>query len=167
MSDYSSVRKEKTELQGQLRLLGAQLEEAREENQILRAGEALTRFQTTSQEEVWENGSLLAGFSWEQSGGRNDCVFAGEFGWWKSAAIGVAHSNVMHSEELVGNRRYLAAVSESFQSIFPDFSGLLLLVWRCIDLCPWRERWLNVDGDKAAHTAAAIGNCNFFSFDGI
>lgn len=52
MSDYSSVRKEKTELQGQLRLLGAQLEEAREENQILRAGEALTCFQTTSQEEV-------------------------------------------------------------------------------------------------------------------
>lgn len=52
MSDYSSVRKEKTELQGQLRLLKTQLEEAREEKQILQAGEALMLFQITSQEDV-------------------------------------------------------------------------------------------------------------------
>lgn len=45
-SDYPSLRKEKTELQGQLRLLKTQLQEAREENQILQAGEALTQFQS-------------------------------------------------------------------------------------------------------------------------
>lgn len=50
VSDYPSLRKEKTELQGQLRLLKTQLEEAREENQILQAGEALTQFQSFSQE---------------------------------------------------------------------------------------------------------------------
>lgn len=44
VSDYPSVRKEKTELQGQLRLLKTQLEEAKEENRILQTGEALTRF---------------------------------------------------------------------------------------------------------------------------
>lgn len=62
VSDYPSVRKEKTELQGQLRLLKAQLEEARDENRILQAGEALMRSQSTSQEEVWENCSVLASF---------------------------------------------------------------------------------------------------------
>lgn len=51
-SDYSSVRKEKTELQAQLRLLKTQLEEAREENRILKAGEALMGFQSLSQEET-------------------------------------------------------------------------------------------------------------------
>lgn len=50
VSDYPSLRKEKTELQGQLRLLKTQLEEAREENAILQAGEALTQFQSFSQE---------------------------------------------------------------------------------------------------------------------
>lgn len=50
VSDYPSLRKDKTELQGQLRLLKTQLEEAREENAILQAGEALTQFQSFSQE---------------------------------------------------------------------------------------------------------------------
>lgn len=50
VSDYPSLRKDKTELQGQLRLLKTQLEEAREENAILQAGEALTQFQSFPQE---------------------------------------------------------------------------------------------------------------------
>lgn len=49
-------------------------------------------------------------------------------------------------------------------SLFKAFFWLwwpLPSVWRFIDLCSWKQRWLNVNGDKAAHTAA-IGNCNFF-----
>lgn len=48
MNDYPSLKKEKTEIQGQLRLLKKQLEEAQEEKQILQAGEALLLFQNTS-----------------------------------------------------------------------------------------------------------------------
>lgn len=39
MSDYTSLKTERAELQGQLRLLKKQLEEALEENNCLRAGE--------------------------------------------------------------------------------------------------------------------------------
>lgn len=39
MTDYPSLKKEKTDLQGQLGLLKKQLEEAQEENRLLRAGE--------------------------------------------------------------------------------------------------------------------------------
>lgn len=49
VSDYPSMRKEKMELQAKLRLLKVQLEEAREENQILQVGEALTLVQRPSQ----------------------------------------------------------------------------------------------------------------------
>lgn len=52
MSDYPSLKNEKTEIQGQLRLLKKQLEEAQEEKQILQAGEAWLLFRNTSQESV-------------------------------------------------------------------------------------------------------------------
>lgn len=39
VSDYLSLKREKAELQGQLRLLKKQLEEAQEENRLLHAGE--------------------------------------------------------------------------------------------------------------------------------
>lgn len=41
MSDYPSLKREKAELQGQLRLLKKQLEEAQEDNRLLHAGEDL------------------------------------------------------------------------------------------------------------------------------
>lgn len=42
MSNYSCLKREKSELQGQLRLLKTQLEEAQEENRFLHAGTDLT-----------------------------------------------------------------------------------------------------------------------------
>lgn len=52
MSDYPRLKNEKTEIQGQLRLLKKQLEEVQEEKQILQAGEAWLLFRNTSRESV-------------------------------------------------------------------------------------------------------------------
>ncbi len=49
MSDYPSLKREKAELQGQLRLLKKQLEEAQEENRLLHAGEDWLLFPRASQ----------------------------------------------------------------------------------------------------------------------
>lgn len=44
MSDYPSLKREKAQLQGQVRLLKTQLEEAQEENRLLHAGEGRLLF---------------------------------------------------------------------------------------------------------------------------
>lgn len=99
---------------------------------------------------VWENCTLLASFSWENSRRRNFCLFARKFWCWKWAMIGVTHCNVMHSEYLIlnANRSYLSVVTESeFWMHFSCCCGLYRLFVGLLTSLPERNggwMWMEI-----------------------